>query len=76
VPGVPIGDTAMDRISGFKGTVVARCEYLHSEPRCLLRASVTAPSTGLPVEEWFEERELLVDEGEYLDRALSSRHNK
>ena len=34
-----LGDSVIDSVTGFGGTITARCEYLHGTPRVLVERS-------------------------------------
>lgn len=47
-----IGAIAIEQLTGFKGTVTARCEYMTGVPRICIEG---ADSTGRPTEVWVDE---------------------
>jgi hypothetical protein len=49
---IQLGAKVKDSLTGFVGTVTARCEYLNGGPRVMLEGN---DSTGRPVEHWFNE---------------------
>ena len=44
-----LGTKVKDNVTGFVGTVTARCEYLNGEPRVAVEGLDT---TGRPIEVW------------------------
>lgn len=57
---IKLGDKVRSKVSGFFGTVTAKCEYLHSSTQY----SVTAPelTDGEEKTAWFGSAELEVEE--------------
>jgi hypothetical protein len=54
------GTTATDRVTGFKGVIVGRCDYLTGCRQYLLQPSGTATDKK-PDPHWFDEERLLAD---------------
>lgn len=54
---IQLGDKVKNTVSGFTGTVTAKCEYLHGQTRY----AVTAPelTDGEVKTEWFSASELI-----------------
>lgn len=57
---INLGDKVRSSVSGFSGTVTAKCEYLHGSTTY----AVTAPEplNGEVKTEWFAESELIIEE--------------
>ena len=52
---IKLGDKAKDKISGFKGIVTAKSEYLNGCTRILIE-SMGLQESGIPVEaQWFDD---------------------
>jgi len=49
---IQLGAKVKDSVTGFVGTVTARCEYLHHDPQVLAEGIDT---TGRPIEQWIKE---------------------
>ena len=49
-----------DRITGFTGTVVGRCEYLNGCISYLVKPKMTKKDKEYPAGEWIDEQYLLV----------------
>ena len=55
---ISLGSVVMDRITGVRGTVVARAEYLHGHPRRQVQPK-GVQNDGKPlVATWFDEGQL------------------
>lgn len=54
---IQLGQKVKDSITGFVGTVTARCEYVTSPVHVLVEG---IDSTGRPIERWFEESRMQV----------------
>lgn len=54
-----LGDKVQDKISGFRGIVIARTEYLNGCARCGVQPSVDKEGK-LPSHEYFDEPQLKV----------------
>ena len=57
---VKLGDKVKSTVSGFAGTVTAKCEYLNGSPRCEVTASEL--TDGEVKRAWFEASELIATE--------------
>lgn len=57
---IELGDKVHSSVSGFSGTITARCEYLHGTTTY----AVTAPEplNGEVKTEWFAGSELIIEE--------------
>jgi len=60
---VKLGMTVIDRISGFRGVVTGRAEYLSGCTQCLLGAKVRSDGSFVD-SKWFDEQRLEVQAGE------------
>ena len=49
---IELGSKVKDSVTGYIGTVTARCEYLHHGPQILAES---IDSTGRPIEWWVKE---------------------
>ena len=49
---IQLGAKVKDSVTGFVGTVTARCEYLDDDPRLLTEG---IDNTGRPIEHWIKE---------------------
>ena len=56
---IKLGDKVRSKVSGFSGTITAKCEYLHSTTTY----AVTAPEplNGEVKTEWFAASELVIE---------------
>lgn len=54
-----LGVKAKDKLTGFYGTVTARCEYLYDNPSVLLEGREAG---GKPVQIWIQESRIEVVE--------------
>ena len=56
---IKLGDKVRSKVSGFSGTITAKCEYLHSTTTY----AVTAPEpiNGEVKTEWFAAAELVIE---------------
>lgn len=56
---IKLGDKVRSKVSGFSGTITAKCEYLHS----ITTYAVTAPEpiNGEVKTEWFAASELVIE---------------
>ena len=56
---IKLGDKVRSEVSGFRGTVTAKCEYLHNSTRY----EVTAPEPvdGEVKTEWLSASELVIE---------------
>lgn len=52
-----MGDKVRDTITGFKGTIVARCQYINGCDQCLVKPSV-GEDGKMPVGEWIDDQQL------------------
>ena len=55
---VQLGDLVHDEISGFKGVVVGRCQYLTGCNQALVQPMSQLPLDKKPEAEWFDETRL------------------
>lgn len=62
---VHLGDVARDRISGFRGVVTARTEWLYGCIRVALAPTLLKESGELREAEWFDENQVDVVERSY-----------
>lgn len=56
---IALGEKVVDQVTGFKGTVTARAEYLHGDPRCLVE---NLSKDGDVKTEWFDAARLTKDQ--------------
>jgi hypothetical protein len=56
-----IGRKVTDRITGFCGTAIARCEYMTGCNQILVQPECSEGSWKKPESEWFDEQRLDVD---------------
>lgn len=52
-----MGDKVRDTITGFKGKIVARCQYINGCDQCLVKPSV-GDDGKMPVGEWIDDQQL------------------
>lgn len=52
-----MGDKVKDTITGFKGKIVARCQYINGCDQCLVKPSV-GDDGKMPVGEWIDDQQL------------------
>lgn len=57
---IKLGDKVRSRVSGFFGTITAKCEYLHSTTTYAVTA--TEPINGEVKTEWLAASELTTEE--------------
>ena len=55
---VKLGEAVQDTVSGFKGIVTARAEYLGGNPRCQVQSNISAVAGNMPHSEWIDEDRL------------------
>lgn len=56
-----MGCTAVDEMTGFKGRIVGRCDYLTGCNQYLLKPKKTKQGV-LPASHWFDEDQLIIRE--------------
>ena len=54
------GDRVREKVSGFEGVVVARCEYLSGYINVKVQSETLNPTTGLVVADWFQQEDVVV----------------
>ena len=52
-----MGDKVRDTITGFKGRIVARCQYINGCDQCLVKPGV-GKDGKMPVGEWIDDQQL------------------
>lgn len=52
-----MGDKVRDTITGFKGRIVARCQYINGCDQCLVKPSV-GEDGKMPAGEWIDDQQL------------------
>lgn len=57
---IKLGDQVRSKVSGFSGTVTAKCEYMYGETRYEVTAS--EPVRGEVKTSWFAALELVIEE--------------
>lgn len=68
-----LGDEVKCNLTGFKGIVTAKANYLHGCIRCIVTSKNINPETG-PVEFWFDEPQLEVIKKKKVKKATKPRH--
>jgi len=64
-----LGNYAQDEITGFKGIVVARTEWLHGCVRVALQASSLDKDGNVREETWFDVDRIAILDSAHLKRA-------
>ena len=57
---IALGTEVKDKITGFKGIVTGRCEYLTGCTQCLIIPTKLTKEGKRPEGEWFDEQRLII----------------
>ena len=66
-----MGEKVCDVITGFKGRIVAKCQYINGCDQCLVKPSI-GEDGKMPVGEWIDDQQLELQKTRKSPKAVGS----